>query len=171
VTRPDEAERESVPDDVSTTLREGRMILPGVQTLFGFQLAVVFTDTFQKTTSFFDQAVHIASLCVVAMTIATLILPAAYHRRVMPGVVSRRFTCFATRCLKLSLAFMTVGMGLNFYLVTDIVFHRTPWSIVAAALASAFFVAMWFGLPSWAAAHRTPREEAAVREGASSPAE
>ena len=29
---PDEAERQGLPDDVYTPLREGRMILPGVQT-------------------------------------------------------------------------------------------------------------------------------------------
>lgn len=159
---PDEAERQGLQDDVDTTLREGRMILPGVQTLFAFQLSVVFTERFQANTNLVEQIVHFVSLSIVACTIAVVLLPAAYHRRVHPGVSSRRFARFATSCLRAALALTTIGMGLNFYLVADVMFHRPPWSIVAGAAAMCIFATLWFIVPSLASAHRTTAEARAA---------
>lgn len=161
---PAEAERQCLQDDVDTTLREGRMILPGVQTLFAFQLTVVFTERFQASTSLVDQLVHFASLSIVATTIAVVLLPAAYHRCVHPGVSSRRFARFATSCLRVALALTTLGMGLNFYLVADVLFHRPPWSIAAGVAALLLFATLWFVVPSLARDHRTPEELAAAGE-------
>lgn len=159
---PNEAERESVGSDVKTTLLEGRMILPGVQTLFGFQLSVLFTEHFQKNIGRVDQGIHFASLTLVALTIVAVILPAAYHRAVTPGVASRRFARFATRCLKISLALMTVGMGLNFYLITDIVFRRPLFSALAALVAFGVASGAWFALPAFARSRRTLEERRAA---------
>ena len=166
MSNPNEAEKESVGGDVKTTLLEGRMILPGVQTLFGFQLSVLFTEHFQKNIGGVDQAIHFASLSVVGVTIVLVILPSAYHRRVMPGVASRRFARFATRCLKRSLALMTVGMGLNFYLITDVVFHRPLWSAFGGVLAFVIAASAWFALPNFARARRTPEERRASKADA-----
>ena len=165
----EEVERESVGADVKTTLLEGRMILPGVQTLFGFQLSVLFTEHFQKKLSRPDQLVHYTSLCIVGLTILVVILPAAYHRRVMPGVASRRFARFATRCLKISLLLMTLGMGLNFFLITDVVFESTVVSAIAAGIALLAASGLWFLLPSWSRKRRTVEERRASQGMGSSP--
>jgi hypothetical protein len=44
-------EEESLKDALQQTLDEARMVLPGVQALFGFQLIAVFSDGFLATAS------------------------------------------------------------------------------------------------------------------------
>lgn len=60
------------------------MILPGTQTLFGFQLIVVFNPCFQERLSPGEQYLHLLATMLVATATAMLIAPAAYHRRVEP---------------------------------------------------------------------------------------
>ncbi len=163
MSNPNEAEKQHVQDDVQTTLLEGRTILRGVQTLFGFQLSVLFTPFFQDKLSRLDQIVHFAALTVGALTIAVVIMPAAYHRRVNPGVASRRFTRFANQTLMVALALTTVAMSLNFYLITDVVFRETTLSWVAGAVAFSLFGGFWFVLPSVARAYRSPEELEAAK--------
>jgi hypothetical protein len=47
---------ESLKDAVQQTLDEARMVQPGIQALFGFQLIAVFNDGFQRHLSEAEQA-------------------------------------------------------------------------------------------------------------------
>ena len=163
MSNPNEAEKEPVQDDVEMTFLEARTILPGVQTLFGFQLTVLFTPIFQDKLSRLDQIIHFASLALGALTIAVVIMPAAYHRRVNPGVASRRFTRFANRTLMISLALTALAMGLNFYLITDVVFRDSGLSWAGGAVAIGIFGGCWFLIPNVGRAYRTPEELAAAK--------
>lgn len=51
----EEVERPPLGDTVRNILEEARMILPGVQTLFGFQLIVVFNQRFEDLLSSREQ--------------------------------------------------------------------------------------------------------------------
>src|SRR3954470_4338845 len=75
----------------SYLLDECRMVLPGIQATFGFQLIAVFNERFSKDLGAVEQRLHLASLTFVAVAAAIIMMPAAYHR--MAGVthVSRRF--------------------------------------------------------------------------------
>lgn len=130
-------------------LLEARTVLPGVQTLFGFQLAVVFTDIFQNNSSFSDQCVHMASIGFVALTIVTLLLPAAYHRYVEPGQVSEYFIELTTHCIRFSMGTLACALSLSLYLVVDTVVHRVLWSAVAGAITASVLIGAWFLFPAW----------------------
>ena len=143
----DEAEIEDVEDDTRTTLLETRTVLPGLQTLFGFQLAVIFTEHFGEKLSRTDQLVHFVSLSLVAVAVALVMAPAAYHRQVEPSRASRRFTRIASRCLMASMGVMTFAMTLNFFLIADVVFRDATAAYLSAAGAFVTFGGLWFLFP------------------------
>ena len=155
---PHEAVRETVAEDVETTLGEGRLILPGVQTLFGFQLTVLYTTTFQEKLSLRDQAFHVASLALVAVAIAVMVFPAAYHRQVTPGVVSRNFARLVDRAMQCALALVSLAMTLTMYVIIDVVFRSTLASAISAFMTFSLFVGLWFVVPRLGRNRRTYQE-------------
>src|ERR1700674_1041889 len=71
-------------------IEEARMVLPGIQALFGFQLIAVFNERFRQLPTP-EQAMHFAAILLIALAIALIMTPAAYHRQVEPGSVSAFF--------------------------------------------------------------------------------
>src|SRR4029453_9013295 len=74
---------------------EARIVLPGIQALFGFQLIAVFNERFHSLPSL-EQDLHYAALILVAMAIAVIMTPAAYHRIVEQTTVSEFFIKLAS---------------------------------------------------------------------------
>ena len=75
---------QSVNDALHQTLEEARMVLPGVQALFGFQLIAVFSDGFERRLDQNGQSLHLIAIVLVTIAIAIVMTPAAYHRQVEP---------------------------------------------------------------------------------------
>src|SRR5689334_1375007 len=96
-------QKEDLETETSHILEEARMVLPGVQALFGFQLIAVFNATFHEKLSRAQQSLHFVALCLVAIAAGMVMTPAAYHRQVQRGATSRRFTKMASRLLTGSL--------------------------------------------------------------------
>jgi hypothetical protein len=67
---------ESIAQEV---IEEARMVLPGIQALFGFQLIAVFNERFRDLETP-EQRLHYAALILVAAAIAIIMTPGAYHR-------------------------------------------------------------------------------------------
>jgi Family of unknown function (DUF6328) len=76
-------------------IEEARMVLPGIQALFGFQLIAVFNERFYSLPSF-EQALHYVALVLVGVAIAVIMTPAAYHRMVEQTTVSEFFVRLAS---------------------------------------------------------------------------
>jgi len=87
------AERERLPlgDAIGSIFDEARMILPGTQTLFGFQPIVVFNS---RSAS---KYLLLAAIGLVAVTTGLLVAPAADRRRVEPAA-SKEAQGAAPRC-------------------------------------------------------------------------
>src|SRR5207245_7451641 len=64
---------------IEQMLTEARVILPGAQALFGFQLSIVLTKSFEELKPA-SQLLHAASLGLVALSVMLLMAPAARHR-------------------------------------------------------------------------------------------
>src|SRR4051812_7968323 len=86
-------------DAASFLMHECRMVLPGVQALFGFQLIAVFSERFDSALGPEEQVLHVAALSLVALAGAMLMAPAAYHRSIGVRRVSERFIRNSTRLL------------------------------------------------------------------------
>ena len=76
-------------------IEEARMVLPGIQALFGFQLIAVFNQGFRSLSST-DQLIYYAALLLIAVAIAVIMTPAAYHRQVEEGGASAFFVRLAS---------------------------------------------------------------------------
>src|ERR1043166_8792637 len=78
------AQRTSLKDKIDQALTEARVVLPGAQTLLGFQLITMFMDSYDKL-PLSSKYVHLVSLCLIALTMILLMTPAAYHRIAFDG--------------------------------------------------------------------------------------
>src|SRR5437773_70894 len=72
-------------------LEECRMVLPGIQALFGFQLIAVFNPGFAEKLSTVEQQLHLVSTLLTVCAVALVMTPAALHRQIDPLAVNRRF--------------------------------------------------------------------------------
>src|SRR5438874_12226699 len=89
-TRPESAEKWE-----HAAHEEARMVLPGIQALFGFQLVAVFNARFDELSTAL-QAIHLVALVAAAISMSLVMTPAAYHRLAERGRISSRFTELAS---------------------------------------------------------------------------
>jgi len=147
--------RLSLSKAVEYLLEECRIVLPGIQVLFGFQLIAVFSDRFATALSAGEQRLHLLAIALVAMAIAVIMTPAAYHRQTEPRHASARFIRTSTKLLLASMPLLAVAICLEFYLVARLVLHDALVAWLAAAL-GVVFAGLWFALP-WLARRRRRR--------------
>src|SRR5690348_9471881 len=94
----EEFERLQLKDETRTAVEEARMVLPGIQALFGFQLIAVFNQRFSELSSQ-AQLLHLTSIGFVTLSIALVMAPAAYDRIAERGWASRHFITLTSRLL------------------------------------------------------------------------
>src|SRR3954463_10006836 len=129
----DEVKPEPLEQEANHIIEEARMVLPGIQALFGFQLVAVFNNRFETALSPQEQTLHLAALVLVTVAIVLIRAPAAYHRQAERGRVSRYFIDLASNCLTWALAPLLVGIVLDVYLVSRIILKNVGASITIAA--------------------------------------
>jgi hypothetical protein len=127
-------------------LEECRMVLPGIQGLFGFQLVAVFSSHFRDALSRGEQHMHLLAIALIAVAIAFIMAPAAVHRQADPCVVTRHFIALSTKLLLASMIPLALGLSIDFYVVARVLTDSAEASMFAAVL-FAVFVAMWFVAP------------------------
>jgi hypothetical protein len=136
-------------------LEECRMVLPGIQALFGFQLIAVFNQGFSDKLGPLEQHIHLVATGLVAIAVALIMAPAALHRQAGAQHVSAAFIRTSSLLLLCSMLPLALGISLDFYLVARIILEGA-WSAALAAGLLAVFLGLWFGLPRLyaARAHR-----------------
>jgi hypothetical protein len=127
---------------------EARMVLPGIQALFGFQLIAVFNARFGELAAG-DQRLHFVALVLVAIAIALIMTPAAYHRIAEQGTVTRFFVRLASWLVAAAMLPLMVGLCLDVYLLGRIVLASQSASIATAATLLALFTGLWVVFPLW----------------------
>ncbi|HEY3037810.1 MAG TPA: DUF6328 family protein [Pyrinomonadaceae bacterium] len=143
----EKVEKISLSEAVTHLLEECRMVLPGIQALFGFQLIVVFNPTFYEKLSLTERGFHLTAIGLIVISIAMLMAPAAYHRQKDPQSVSEGFIVIATRLLLYSMFPLTIALGLEFFLIARVITNSVWLSIVLASMLVSIFSTLWFLLP------------------------
>jgi len=133
---------------------ECRMVLPGIQALFGFQLIAVFNERFARDLSRNEQLLHLAAVALVVVAIALVMTPAAYHRQVNDGTVTRAFIDLSSKLIAGALLPLMVAIALDVYIVARAVLPDTGIGLAAAAFALITCGGLWYALPRW---HRRRR--------------
>lgn len=143
------ASKEMLPlsEAITHLLEECRMVLPGIQALFGFQLIAVFNSTFRENLSSTEQYFHLAAVGLVAVAVALVMAPAALHRQTNPQAVTQDFLTIATRLLLLSMFPLMLGISFDFYLVARLILNNTLLSLLLATLLLCVFSTLWFLFP------------------------
>jgi hypothetical protein len=153
-------QREKVSLDSAAThiLEECRMVLPGIQALFGFQLIAVFNEGFGEKLAPTQQMLHLAAIVLVVVAVALIMAPAALHRQTQLQEVSERFVWVASSLLLASMFPLVIGLCLEVYLVGVVVAKSEPVAIGLATLLAAVFALLWVALPRRERAVENPHD-------------
>jgi len=127
-------------------LEECRMVLPGIQGLFGFQLVAVFSAHFHEQLSHAEQLLHLLAIALISLAIALVMAPAATHRQSDPCEVTIQFIRLGSRLLLWSMAPLALGLCIDFYLVARVISGSALLAWSAAGL-FAVFAWFWYFLP------------------------
>ena len=142
----EEREELSLAQSAQYLLAEARTVLPGIQALFGFQLIAVFNASFTEQLTTGEQRLHLLAIGLVALAIALVMSPAAYHRQTSPRAVTDTFIRISTRLLLWSMGPLALSLCLDLYLIGRIILGTAFALILPAALFAVFFI-LWFLLP------------------------
>jgi hypothetical protein len=130
-------------------LEECRMVLPGIQALFGFQLVAVFNQRFE-TVPFSNQLVHLLATASVVLSAGLVMSPAAFHRIAEPDQVSQRFVRISSLLLLISMALLATGISLDIYVVSSLIFANAGIAFSCACSLFVTLVTLWFLIPAMA---------------------
>src|ERR1051325_5954128 len=128
-------------------LEECRMVLPGIQALFGFQLIAVFNQGFSEKLSTIQQQLHFISIILTICAVALVMTPAALHRQIDPLAVTRRFIESSTTLLLLSMFPLGISICLEIYLIAHVITESIVLSVIIAAGLLLLFFSLWILLP------------------------
>jgi hypothetical protein len=132
---------------IEQMLTEARVVLPGAQALFGFQLAVVITAAFEKL-PIASKTMHAASLGCVALAIVLLMAPAAYHRIVYAGQDNPEFHRTGSIMLTAATVPLALGIAGDVYVVMTKVFESSSVGAAIAAIVLAGYIGLWHVYPA-----------------------
>jgi len=135
------------------TIEEARVVLPGIQALFGFQLIAVFNERFQQLSAF-EQLIHFTALLLIASAIGLIMTPAAYHRIAERSTVSKFFITLSSWLIAGAMVPLMLAICLEVYLLGRLVLGETGPSILVSGVLLTGLAAMWFVFPVLMRRHR-----------------
>ena len=139
--------RETLEEEATHVTDEARMVLPGVQAVLGFQLVAVFNQRFQDLSAG-EQLLHLAAFLLTALAMGLVMTPAAYHRQVERGRVSRRFIDLSSTLLMLAMLPLIAGVCLDTYLIARLILKVQGLAVTVAVVTALLLAGLWYGLPA-----------------------
>jgi Family of unknown function (DUF6328) len=139
-------------EETRTVIEEARMVLPGIQAFFGFQLIAVFNSRFQDLTHM-EQVLHLVALLMLAVSIALIMTPAAYHRIAARGMVSRHFVGLASRFLECAMFPLMLSITVDIFLLARLILDNAALGAGIALVTVLMFFGLWYVFP-WTQAAR-----------------
>jgi hypothetical protein len=142
-----QVEHEPLGQEAMHILEEARMVLPGIQALFGFQLIAVFNQRFSTDLPQAEQVIHLVALLLTAVSAALIMTPAAYHRQAERGQLSAYFIDLASRLITLAMAPLMLGISLDAFVVARLILKDVAAAAIVALGLLCLFSALWFVFP------------------------
>jgi O-antigen/teichoic acid export membrane protein len=140
-----ETEAERIDRNVAELLQELRVAGLGIQVLFGFLLAMPFTNLF-STLDPEQHRLYVAVLLLAALATALLTAPVAYHRIVFRRHQKHDLLRFANVVAMAGLVTVALAISGAVLLVVSVVYDGLIAAIIAAIVAGLYFV-LWYVLP------------------------
>jgi hypothetical protein len=140
-----ESRDERLARNVSELLQELRVAQAGVQFLFGFLLAVAFTEHYARASGF-EKVTHLVAVLFATASVALLTAPAAWHRLLFRQGQRPAILSAANRLMVAGLACLAIAMTATVMLLFNVVVG-TVFAVVVAVLVAVMFGVLWFALP------------------------
>jgi hypothetical protein len=144
-----EVKRQDLEDATKNVLEECRMVLPGIQALFGFQLIAVFNNRFDQLLSHNEQLAHLVALSMSALAVALVMAPAAYHRQAHPKSVSREHLRASSWMLTFGMLPLMLAILIDVYLVARIISSSVLVAATLVSLLALVFIGLWVVFPRY----------------------
>jgi uncharacterized membrane protein YidH (DUF202 family) len=139
-------EKESLKDEMRTVIDEARMVLPGVQALFGFQTIAVFNVRFEEIADS-GKLAYLVALGLLVLAMGLLMAPAAYNRLAERGQVSRRMINLSSNLITAGMVPLMLAVALDVYVVVVTAFDDRHTGILAALATAILLAGLWFVMP------------------------
>jgi hypothetical protein len=136
-------------------VEELRLIIPGVEVLFGFLLILPFHSEFSKLGGF-QRSVYLGALMSSATAVLLLISPSVNHRLRWRQGDKNALLTYATWMSIAATLLTALAMSMSVLLVSEIAMGRRASSVLAALLAG-LFALFWYGLPLCLRLRKRPR--------------
>jgi predicted membrane protein len=148
-------EQISLKDQMRNILEEARMVLPGIQALFGFQTIAVFNQRFEDLEAV-TRNLHLAALALVVVSIGLVMAPAAWHRIVSPDCVTVGLVRYSSRCICGALLPLALALAFDVGVVVQLVTDTFAASLGCGTVTLLLLLLFWFGAPFRARARKKP---------------
>lgn len=140
-----ETEQERVEREYHELLEEIRVTLPGVEVILAFLLTVPFTERFGQLDEL-ERHVYAGALLCVAVAVALLLAPSAYHRIRFQADDKAWITRRGNALVLWAMAILVPGIVGALFVVTDVIFNRA-FVVGTAGVLGLLLVALWFLVP------------------------
>jgi Family of unknown function (DUF6328) len=127
---------------IEQVLTEARVLIPGAQALFGFQLAVMLMEAFGDLTPR-AKIVHVVALCCIALAVILLMAPAAFHRLAYGGENTEAFYRLGSHLVVVAALPLALGITLDLYVAATRAFETNVPAIVAAVGTGVVLLFLW----------------------------
>jgi hypothetical protein len=131
---------------VEHMLTEARVLLPGVQAMFGFQLSVLLTQAYAELPSL-SKGIHAAALLATALAMILLMAPAAFHRITYEGQSTEGFHTLGSALILAAAVPLALGIVCEMYVAVAKALDASLFGMAAAAVAAAILVGLWLCVP------------------------
>lgn len=138
----------SIKDLTKYVLEEARMVLPGIQALFGFQLIAVFNNRFMELDES-SKFIHLFAIVLTAIAIALVMAPAAYHRQVEPETASLHFVRYAGRLICYGMIPLLFSMSLDIYIIAKLISGNLNTAALTTLAVMALPTWLWYLVPQF----------------------
>jgi hypothetical protein len=139
-------ERTSIDVRIEHMLTEARVLLPGAQALFGFQMAVLLTEAFADLPAS-SKFLHAIALCCIALAVILLMAPASFHRIAFHGENTESFHRIGSRFVIASAIPLAAGITSDLYVAVTKALNSAAAGAVLAMATAALLVTLWFIRP------------------------
>jgi len=146
-----ESVRQAGPLDrqVSRAEQEARMVLPGIQALFGFQLIAVFNNAFFEKITTSERILHLLAICMTAVSAMLIMTPAAYHRQSEKGFISSYFVFMSSHFIRYSMIALSLSISLEVDIIARLILRTDNIHHIIALILFMTYISMWFVFPKF----------------------
>lgn len=139
-------QQDKVDHEMRNIIEEARVILPGLQALFGFQTIAVFNERFDEIETF-AKVCHLLGLALVIVAVAMVMTPAIYYRA-LGGKATAKMAEFSSMMIRGALAPLALGLALDMFTVIFVATDKPTISVLAGAATFLLLGGLWFLLPA-----------------------